>query len=34
MADAGLGQNILEVDFWNPVTGDFRTLEVEYEKSP
>jgi hypothetical protein len=34
LADAGLGQNILEVDFWNPVTGDFRTLEVEYEKSP
>jgi hypothetical protein len=34
LAGAGLGQNVLEVDFWNPVTGDFRTLEVKYEKSP
>jgi hypothetical protein len=34
LAEAGLGQNLLEVDFVNPVTGEFRTLEVEYEKSP
>jgi hypothetical protein len=34
LADVGLGQNTLEVDFVNPVTGEFRTLEVEYEKSP
>jgi hypothetical protein len=34
LADAGLGQNVLEVDFWDPVTGEFGTLEMEYEKSP
>jgi hypothetical protein len=34
LAAAGLGRNVLEVDFWNPVTGEFRTLEVEHEESP
>jgi hypothetical protein len=33
-AEAGLGQNLLEVDFWNPATEDFSTLEVEYEARP
>lgn len=33
-AEASLGQNLLEVDFWNPATEDFSTLEVEYEARP
>lgn len=31
LAAAGLRQNVLEVDFWNPATEEYRTLEVEYE---
>lgn len=31
LASAGFGQNLLEVDFVNPQTEDFTTLEVEYE---
>ena len=34
MAAAGLRQNILEVDFWNPATDDYRTLQIEYEARP
>ncbi len=33
LAQVGLGQNILEVDFWNPSTEEFSTLEVEYENN-
>ena len=31
LGQVGLKQNILEVDFWNPATEEFSTLEVEYE---
>jgi hypothetical protein len=34
LAEAGLDQNRLEVDFWDPATEDFRTLEIEYERRP
>lgn len=34
LAEAGLGQNRLEVDFQDPATGAFRTLEIEYERRP
>ena len=31
LGQVGLKQNVLEVDFWNPTTEEFSTLEVEYE---
>lgn len=31
LEEVGLRQNLLEVDFWNPQTEEFSTLEVEYE---
>jgi ferric-dicitrate binding protein FerR (iron transport regulator) len=34
LAAAGLRQNRLEVDFWNPATEEYRTLEIEYEGRP
>jgi hypothetical protein len=34
LAEAGLDQNRLEVDFWDPATEDYRTLEIEYERRP
>jgi hypothetical protein len=34
LAASGFGVDRLEVDFWNPATEDFRTLEVEYERRP
>ncbi len=33
LSQVGLRQNTLEVDFWNPQTGEFSTLEVEYESN-
>ena len=34
LAASGFAVDRLEVDFWNPATEDFRTLEVEYERRP
>ncbi len=33
MEQVGLRQNILEIDFWNPTTEEFTTLEAEYESN-
>jgi hypothetical protein len=33
LEQVGLRQNMLEVDFWNPETEEFSTLEVEYESN-
>lgn len=34
LAASGFAVDRLEVDFWNPATEEFRTLEVEYERRP